>query len=364
MRPIVGLPRKTSLTNPNAAAFKRRKSLRPSLKGLGAAAIAPTGTGETILSSVGGVTGTGGVTGAAKGAAAGASIGSLFPGFGTAIGAAIGAIVGGLVHFGTGAQRLATATSIVNELKSQPPPISAGRQQTSAVLQELFGALVTTRNYFEYVSPWPGDSPSDISHEYSGYMSMITALVKQMNATPVGGLVNFSYSGWNGVNFTFSFVNPGTANSSVVAQTAVIPAVTAWCTHNGATDQNNCNVDASNPLVQLVFSYMTDYVIGQNPPPAAQASVAPQTTTTQTPAQAQTAIVTPAQQATVTVQTPATQTAPAATTVMQSGSATTVPTIEYLPSAAAPVACAGLSTTDMLLIAGAGVALILVLKKK
>lgn len=232
------------------------------LKGLGAAASA----GQTILQA-GGIVGTGGAGGAVKGATAGASVGSaIFPGLGTAIGAAVGAIVGGLVHFGTGAQRLATATQIINELKATPPPLSAGRQSTLAVITECYGSLVSTGLLFGYVKPSPADSPSDIQNEFNSMMKTIVGLLAVMNANPVGATVSYSGTGFNGIAFNISFVNPGTSNTAAVVP-IVIQAMIAWLTQMGKTDIANVQKDFSNPLVQLVFGLMTDYAIGQNPAP-------------------------------------------------------------------------------------------------
>jgi len=233
---------------------------------------ASANSGNAVLAAVG-VTGTGGASGAVKGAATGAGIGTtIFPGLGTAIGAAVGAIVGGLLHFGTGAQRLATATQIIQGLTSQPPPLSAGRTVTLQTITECYGALVSTGNFFGYVKPSPANSPSDIQNEFNSMMKTIAGLVQLMNANPIGATVTYSATGFNGISFSLTFVNPGTANTATVLQTAVIPAMKAWLTQMGRVDIANVGNDFARPIVQLVFGLMTDYVIGQNPPPPAQLS--------------------------------------------------------------------------------------------
>lgn len=341
------------------------RSNRP-LRGMGRLgfAIAPNGganSGESILAA-GGITGTGGVSGAAKGAGAGASIGSVAGPFGTAIGAAVGAIIGGLVHFGTGAQRLATANSIIEEIRQVPADFQ-GRTLTVPVLTELFGALVSTHNFFGYVNPWPGNSPSDIAHEFTGFMDVIAKLIAQTNSTPIGGTVNFSYKGWNGVSFTYSFRNPGSLNSAVYTQQVVIPAVMNWLTHNGAVDVASVSKDLNNPLVQTVFQLMTDYQIGQNPPPMTQGPAPAPTTLLQQQPAAQQPVNAP----------PAVVNVP----MIPPTSAAQIAQTSYLPSAPINVSVAApaaqqlptgsgfsLSPTTMLIGAGIIIAVILIAKRK
>jgi hypothetical protein len=256
-----------------------RRNIKVPARMIGYRGLGATNTGSVLLQTVGGITGTGGIVGAAKGAATGAGIGTtIFPGLGTAIGAAVGAIVGGLLHFGTGAQRLATANQIIASLQAQPPPLTAGRQQTLQVITECYGALVSTHNFFGYVRPSPANSPSDIQHEFDSMMKTITGLVQLMNSQPIGSTVTYSATGFNGIPFSLSFVNPGTSNTATVLQTATIPAMTAWLTQMGRVDISNVGNDFAKPIVQLVFGLMTDYVIGQNPAPgqvtAIQAAIA------------------------------------------------------------------------------------------
>jgi hypothetical protein len=258
--------------NVNRMATHRRRSLQ----GFGRLGIiTPQNQGESILGATGVVSGTG------------ASIGSVFGPIGTAVGAAVGAVAGGLIHFGTGAQRLATSNQILSELRALPAGYQ-GRVQTKPVLLEIYGAIVTTKNLYGWVQPPPSASPSDIQHEFDGYMDMIAKLIQATNAQPIGATVNFSYSGWNGVNWTFSFVNPGSCDSAKYTNLVVIPAAVTWNTHNGAVDVPQVTSDFNNTYVTLTFQLMTDWSIAQNPPPASQcAPAAPTTLLQQQPNQPQ-----------------------------------------------------------------------------
>lgn len=348
----------------NVIAYRNRRVPRK-LGALGAASqpvFAQSG-GEQGLQALG-VSGQAGVGGALTGAKAGASIGSVAGPWGTAIGAAVGAIVGGLVHFGTGAQRLATAQSIIKEIQAAPPDFQ-GRTLDKPVIAELYGALVSTGNFFGYVKPSPADSPSDIQHEFDGFMDLIAKLIAQSNATPIGATVNFSYSGWNGVHFTYAFQNFSSNNSTAFAQQVVIPAVMNWLTHNGAVDVANVTKDLNNPLVQTVFVIMTDWSCAQNPAPNAPPPPPPQNIVQQV---AQTA-------APVQVAQPVNTVAPTPVPVTQQIAPPPQSEAAYVPmplpaaaqpvnvTVAAPASGGGMSTTTILIIGAIGLAAILLTKK-
>lgn len=308
------------------------------LKGLGA----PQSTTSALESTVG-ITGQGGATGAVHGAAAGASIGTaIVPGIGTAIGAVVGALAGALIHSSKFPDWLAADTQIIAQM-NQLPAGTRGRDLSLQTLLYMYDAVVVTGALYSYVNPAPSHSPSDMQSEFNWIMAWMKTIIQAMNQAPIGAPVNLSIPTGNGVTFTMNFTNPGTADSNSVAQTVMIPAYIAWCTHNNATDVQNCNTDAAKPIVQLVLTLMTDYQIGQNPPPAAQASVA----TTPPPA-----IVTPDNQAAVTVQ----QSSMPAPTMSQS---TPPPQVIYEQ---APAAAPATSDNTMLYI-GAGLAAVLILTR-
>jgi hypothetical protein len=289
-----------------------------------------TGTGGAALTAVG-VTGKGGtsgaVTGAAKGASVGASVGSaVFPGVGTAIGAAIGAVLGavagGVIHTSDFANWLATDTNIIKILQQLPAnfqgrtlPKQTPTQNAPITLEMIWTAIVVTGNMYNYTDA--KGSPSDMQNEFNWIMAWMASILQCMNKYPIGAKISMSISVGNGVNFTLSFVNPGSANSATVANNVMIPAYLAWCTHNGAVDTqaSHCPGDAANPLNRLVLTLMTDYQIAQYPPPASQA--APPKTAAAVAAP-KTATVVPAKTATVTVS------SPAAVTTVTAGKAVTV----------------------------------------
>jgi hypothetical protein len=271
-----------------------------------------------------GVTGKGGASGAVTGAATGASIGTtIFPGIGTAIGAVIGAVAGGLIHTSDYSSWLATDTNIINVLHALPSGFQGRtlpRQTPTAAnpltLEMIWTAIVVTGNMYAYVSPSPGHSPSDMQNEFDWVMAWMLSILKCMNTNPVGANLTVTCNVGNGVTFTLTFDNPGLTNTNAVAQTVMIPAYLAWCTHNNTVDtqSNHCPGDASNPINQLVLTLMTDYQIAQvNPNAGKVAAPAP------TPAKT-TPIVTPGKTATVTVA------SPAATVTRTAGKTTTVAT--------------------------------------
>lgn len=307
-------------------------------------------TGEQGLTAIG--IGQGGVGGAVHGAESGATIGSAVGPLGAGIGAAIGAIAGGLIHTSQQPQRVAAANQMLAQLQALPNNFQ-GRTLTLPVLSQTFGSIVTAKQMFGSVPGDPASSPSDQAHEFQGFMDMIAALLQQMNRTPIGAPINFSYNGWNGVRFTFQFTNPGSASSAIVTQQVVIPAMIAWLTHNGTQDVATTTRDANNPYVQTVFQLMTDYQIAQFPPPNAPA---PTTLVLSQPGAPQPAppvapinLPPPVQAAPQIIP----QQAPINVSVA-------APSPQYMP---APVAASGMSPTTILLIGGVILAIVFLTKK-
>jgi Glycine zipper len=277
-----------------------------------------------------GITGKGGTQGAVTGAATGASIGTtILPGIGTAIGAVIGAVAGGLIHTTQFASWLATDTNIINVLHALPSGFQGRtlpRQTPTAAnpltLEMIWTAIVVTGNMYAY-NPDAAHSPSDMQNEFDWVMAWMLSILKCMNANPVGANLTVTCEVGNGVTFHLTFDNPGLSNTNTVAQTVMIPAYLAWCTHNNTVDtqSNHCPGDASNPVNQLALTLMTDYQIAQVNPSAgavAPAKAAP--------------IVTAGKTATVAVVTPT------ATTTRTAAKTTTVATPAKAATVAAPAA--------------------------
>ncbi len=222
---------------------------------------------------------------ASVGAKAGATAGSVVPGVGTAIGAAVGAVVGAVVGILTRTNNTASHIGswdggLTQAIAALPQSAAGiGRQfpwnENSHGLGQMIEALLATGIYMAWDSSLK--SNYDVAAHWAMTFAAAVATVAQaIVSNPVGATVNLSITVQPGANhgpIPFSFVNPGIgagpdriSATVIMGSSGLMYAIIVGCGETQTHAQSNAN----NGLAQKVFALMLDYQFAQLHPQAAQ----------------------------------------------------------------------------------------------